>query len=227
MILTIPKKDREGLQRLFDLSSSGWGNLFDGVKKTTPVLPISTFSKNLAENLSADVEDIRYIVGILTILISLVEDYPGTEEQLFEHLHNAIKDPDGPALEPSKKEWELFRENISKLYSDAGPIGLITKARDVTYEEERLLVDTRIITDLRPVYKTEIGDMPEAFVVTHSLKIVTQESGRIKELYYALNSDDLNDLELMIKRARKKEQSLKRIAEKVKIPYIPDGNVSD
>jgi len=78
-------------------------------------------------------------------------------------------------------------------------------------QDERLLLQAQIFTDLRPVFGEKISGPPYAMVVTQSLKLTYYESptGSPKEIYIALDSKDIKDMKATLERAEEKALRLK------------------
>jgi hypothetical protein len=75
-------------------------------------------------------------------------------------------------------------------------------------DHQSILEDAKIVTDLRPVFDKP-GERPLGAIITHTLKIVHHESGEHKELFFALDADDVLNLKRIAERALEKMSSLK------------------
>src|SRR6185437_9861138 len=86
------------------------------------------------------------------------------------------------------------------------------KAKELQIEAEHAFCDSRILTDLRPVFGSNVSDSPEAMIIVHTLKIGYHDSRSQKhrEMYIALDADDINNLAEVLKRAQDKGKSLKK-----------------
>ena len=70
--------------------------------------------------------------------------------------------------------------------------------------------DSKILTDLRPVFGDDAQRPPSAAIITHTLKIDYHGTNRKhQEFYVTLDADDLNTLASAIQRARQKASSLR------------------
>jgi hypothetical protein len=86
------------------------------------------------------------------------------------------------------------------------------KAWGLQTEHERTFCDARIVTDLRPVFGTNIAEGPRGFVINHILKLGFHSQGhenRHEDIYVALDADDLDTMEQVILRAKAKGKSIK------------------
>ena len=74
--------------------------------------------------------------------------------------------------------------------------------------------------DLRPVFRTDLGERPPAFVVVHNLKVGYRESGEYREFFVALDTLDVHALKEALDRALEKEKSLRTIADKCNLNLL-------
>ena len=80
-------------------------------------------------------------------------------------------------------------------------------ARDLAYDRERILINTDIETDVRPIFD---DDKFKGLVIVHTLKIDFVENGKDENTtYLALDKDDMDKLEKLIHRAKLRESSLR------------------
>lgn len=104
-----------------------------------------------------------------------------------------------------------FEERLSSLLASKSLNVLEAKARELKMQDERLMIEARVVTDLRPVFDKEIGDASLGMIITHSLKIRFVESGSdmYRDMYFAMDADDIRNLKTAIERAERKINALK------------------
>ena len=94
------------------------------------------------------------------------------------------------------------------------PIRKFAKALDLRNAYERILLKSRIVSDIRPVFDDEeIGDV-DAAMVNHSLQLKLRVGDDESDLHIALDVDDLTSLKKQIERALEKESAARRFIEK-------------
>jgi len=106
----------------------------------------------------------------------------------------------------SESEKPDFAEKLIKLLGISG-IERSGKIEQLKTDYQNILEDVKILTDLRPVFDKP-GDRPTGFIIVHTLKIVHHESGEHKELFFALEGDDVLTLKHTAERALEKMASL-------------------
>jgi hypothetical protein len=124
-----------------------------------------------------------------------------------EELRKNLKDP----ARLTKRLFALL--NISALENSA-------KALDLVNDYQNVLFDSRVITDIRPVFGHNVEEAPVGVVVMHNLKLEHIDGRTRKTFYIALDDEDVMELIEKLRRAQKKGRSLSRILEAAKIVQI-------
>ncbi|MCY4661002.1 MAG: hypothetical protein OXF93_14480 [Acidobacteria bacterium] len=102
-----------------------------------------------------------------------------------------------------------LRERLAKL-TQSQAMEFHAKARSLQQDRENTYCRARIITDLRPVFGSDVRQSPKAVLVTHMLRITYHHGGhgRLRDLFLTLRTEDLDRLSELIERARQKAGSL-------------------
>jgi hypothetical protein len=117
---------------------------------------------------------------------------------------------------------DLTRDRLARLLA-LDSLNLIdAKAKELQSEAERTFCDTRIVTDLRPVFGSNVAGSPDAMIIVHTLKIGYHDAGdqKHKEMYFALDTDDIGKLAEALRRAQDKTKALKAKMDSVGIPTV-------
>jgi hypothetical protein len=112
---------------------------------------------------------------------------------------------------------ERLEENLRTILS-IKPLIASAKALDLLSERDKVLLGTRILSNIRPVFDDDLTAPFLASVVTHSLKITVRgASSGAETIYLSLDTQDLKDLRDTIDRAILKANS---IASKLNEPGV-------
>jgi hypothetical protein len=111
---------------------------------------------------------------------------------------------------------------IVELFSLTNEFGLSMRANNLLAQHERNYLNSRIISDIRPVFaEDEITEVPKGAVISHALKIEYMEGfDRRKEFFVGLDESELKEIKVVIERAEEKAKSLREMIAKSKVPYI-------
>jgi len=109
-----------------------------------------------------------------------------------------------------------FKESIEELLSNFEKSNVSTTIKGISliYDRERLIIEKKIYTDLRPIYGNDKGENSlkiKAESVMLNLHITFRNSNNNSEqIIFAMDEKDLNDLEKEINRAKSKLSTLKK-----------------
>lgn len=99
---------------------------------------------------------------------------------------------------------------------------LSAAALDLAYDFASLLMGTRILTDIRPIYD-DSGDEIKGAVVSHTLRIFYDSRAGESELSLTLDLSDIEVLKAQCERALRKMKSAEQLLLKAKIPMFVTG----
>jgi hypothetical protein len=172
-------------------------------------------SDDLAERLSRDLKLPRGLThGITRGLLSiyLTRENQPIEEFLDKDVFLSLKRAEVFSEEKTNEQWKKLRSFLITALSLESTIGATAKAGPVLTQHERIFIGARIMTDLRPIYRADLSEKPDAALIVHMLKVSQRDYyGQKKDLYFALDSNDIALMKEVIERAEKKEETLKRI----------------
>jgi hypothetical protein len=145
--------------------------------------------------------------GIVRALISLNVTRTHTDVEIDEFVDDVIRSLDFKEVAPSQS-----KERLTKLLSSE-PISTNVKALQLQQDHERLFLRSRIFTDARPVFGTDVKNAPVTILITHMLKLSYYEEGEARDFYVALDAEDIANLKDALARAEDKAASLTKTFE--------------
>jgi hypothetical protein len=168
--------------------------------------------KELAAQVSAlvtktDAKEIRNIVEVLTSLRQLRSRTNASAEKVARDVYDALQAEEGsPGL---GERADQLKVRLGKSLALETLDILTSKAKELQTDAERIFCEARILTDLRPVFGQEV-DSPKAMIVVHALKLAYHDgaTGRLEEIFVALDDEDVRRLKLVAERAERKSKSL-------------------
>jgi hypothetical protein len=121
-------------------------------------------------------------------------------------------DVDGAASKDSALSIsaDVLKERLTRLLAIESLNLLDAKAKELQLEAEHTFCDARIITDLRPGFGSNVSDPPGAMIIVHTLKLGYHDSlsQAHREMYLAVDADDVAKLAEVLKRAEEKSKAL-------------------
>lgn len=116
-------------------------------------------------------------------------------------------------------ELPAFKERLTRLLT-MDSVSVAAKAEYLKLEYERRFCTARILTDARPIYGADPSKAPSAAMIMHTLRIsYHDDTSQLREVYIAMDNDDVTTLRDLLIRAEAKAKSLESVftAAKVKV----------
>jgi len=211
----IPEGQYEGFENLLLIEESTFKDIMDGLSLvqfvSSPIKLAETVSKIKSLPEQDDIQSIFYSVGGL--IFFLEKNF--NVEQIVEDVCSIIERED--IIEDFTEGQKLILSNRLNLLLKSEQLYYAAKSIGLKAEYNNVFIQSRIVTDIRPIFSLNIDETPKAGMVIHNLHIHYRgEEIMHKDIYFALDSDDIAALKELILRAEKKEISLKGIFEKSK-----------
>jgi hypothetical protein len=210
--LNLPEQHRAALVKVRALPEAV-------VRQLTTALgtvPPSAKKAEAVRAVSPHVPDIEAcdLEGILGLLYSLYQAKAYLERPLPDFISELCSAMDAEGIPELRlgSDRAVFQDRMRALLS-VEPLEVLAKAYALQREHEKIFCDARIFTDLRPVFGARTDDPAIGAFVAHTLKIVYHVAGGHRELYCALDAEDLAKLKAVVERAISKANSLARLLE--------------
>lgn len=117
-------------------------------------------------------------------------------------------------------ELSSVKIELNRLLNTNKALILSVKGEELAFNRERLLNETRILTDVRPVFGENGSEEIKASVLLHTLRLTFYQNNSKAIEYFALDDTDLEQLKVQIERAQKKRKSVEEMLKKQSIKLI-------
>ncbi len=207
-ITAIPDRYRPGLAKIKDLPAETVSAITVALSK----VPVSSIKEMTAAAETAGALSTADAEAIITALRSLYMLRASSESSVPEFvsiLIGAMQVSGRKDLAVSDEDKPRLTEKLTSLLS-SGSLELASKIEQLKLDHPSIFHDAKIMSDLRPVF-AEPTDPPIGYIIGHTLKIISHEHGAHKELYFALDLEDINTLKKIAERAEQKASSLKAV----------------
>jgi hypothetical protein len=214
-LLMIPERYERGLVQIKRLQDSDVQHLLRALGDATATntqREIATLLEPALPLLTA--ADIKALVDALYSLYVARAKTEITAVRFVSELLNAIRQSTNKDIATSDPE-EVSR--LTKTLTDLLSVpALSTKAKAYALRTDfaNTFCDSKIITDLRPVFDTDVKDEPAGAVITHTLKLEYHHCGKHTEIHIALEKPDIENLLTTLKRAQDKAVTLSSVTAK-------------
>lgn len=112
---------------------------------------------------------------------------------------------------------ETLQNRLERLSSLENVITSV-KASFLMAERDKLLLSSRVVSDLRPILEDDLSN--PAMLILNTLKLEYQKDGEKQSAYIGLDKQDIADLIAQLERAQRKANSLGQILKQSQIRVI-------
>ena len=197
---------------VFELIWSSPNEYIESINKGIKSLPHSMIPSKMVESIASEInvdgDDLGDILKIIYSLSLLRKEDDLDKESVIEAIVESLKETDNLFFKEIT-EWDSLKEKLLSLMQFEDVVSLGFKALLLSMDFDKLYVDSKIITEIRPVFEdnSELGLANS--IITHSLKIEYHFSDDThQKIFITLDSENLQELKQQIVRAEKKEQQL-------------------
>jgi hypothetical protein len=221
MILPLDKDDIAAIKKIKDLSDVSLKQLLAALRSGLIVPDWEDTAKKIAPKVpSVRPDDLTNILEGLSTLCRIREIAGVMPSKFLSDLMDDVRNMKGTGWHLTEESLRAIRERFDNLLN-VEPFVILSKAAGLQREGDHLYCDSRILSDLRPVFGKEVG-RPAGAVITHTLRLGYHEGaeGDHKELYVVLDSDDLESLIYTLNRAQAKDKALRELLAEAKLPNL-------
>jgi hypothetical protein len=216
----IPERYRPGIQKLISSDQADLDLLIKVLQKQTPTLNTEDLAAEIAkkvQNFNSD--DIKDIIESLVALYSFRSLNRLSEQEVIENIVD-LHQSNAKILGVSENNRK-YTEDLLKLFLNIGGVlDIASKAVSVMLSHENLFISSHVLTDIRPVFETKVIEKPACAVIIHTIKFEYRNDGEIKEVFFAMDVNDIGQLREQLDRADQKADALIRMLEKSEVHYL-------
>jgi hypothetical protein len=218
----IPEQHVEPLVVLRDLPDDAFQRLVEALRSEPPV----TTRDELEERVRSAVPELSDKAAQVIEVLYSIDLLRASRGSTASEMAAALRDARG--LPGDDEERRRLGERLAQSLAIPN-LGLVAKAIELFFANERNVQSVRIVSDLRPIFGDDPTMQPVAALVTHVLQIAfwRPTGGPTETLHFALEDDDLRMLEKAVSRAQAKSNTLTEFAEKAGLLRANPRNASD
>lgn len=220
--LSIPRQYEEALTKVGRLSEESTQELLAALRKTPNTISPSSLSSAVAAQVDTiAASDVEEIVPALLSLYSLRAHSEAAISDIVGGVVQAMGEGGLEGLGPPPEERTRFEDRLAELLS-VSQLNETARAGRLLLENEHSFQETRVVTDIRPVFDLENPEAPpKGALIVHMLKIVYRtDNNTTKDFFVALDTKDVRVLLEQLERANAKAESLKPVLKAAGMDYI-------
>jgi hypothetical protein len=206
----------EGLEDLSEVAE--FANQLDRVQEIWRSLGISPSPTELDEAtskaLNIDLSRTRKLRRGLTSLWTLLQATRLSPQELFDSLTLSMKSSASEEWYGKHiKQWTEAREQIlrSLAYGQQDETTAVrSKTQELAFLRENVLLSCRLITEMRPIFNKAADKVANNILTTSLVVRYRSSDSQTKEIFFALDADDLDDLRGQCERAERKIATIEK-----------------
>ena len=222
--ISVPDSYQSGVIALLQVSDYEYSNLLSALKDAKPALLVRGLVTQIAPKVdgvkSRDIRDIfESLVAMYAVRarldISVGDFAKGVSDGI-----NDFEETEGIVF--SEEDKNRLAQRLTELLGIEKPLGITSKANDVMIEQDRYFCSARILTDVRPIFQSDLTSVPTEAVIVHNLKITYHQDRQHKEFFVAMDSEDIQALKSAIERAELKSRTAKFMLDKANVLLLDE-----
>lgn len=208
-LIPFPDSYWGGLQKLAALSDEAFVKFASALDKISAIIKPRRMTERIAEHVpDLPLEDVRDIVYVVMALHSVRLSNNMKVDQFINDVRETI-DRSGRKLSEDTNKNILLQRIVSVLSNKS--LLVAAKATQVQRQHGSVFGNSRILTDMRPIFSDDEPMKLEGALLVHIMKFTYfGDSGDMKEFYLALDSDDLKDIRKDLDKAEEKAKILRQ-----------------
>ena len=226
--MTLLSDYQNGIKLLLAIEDGSFQLLLTALEAESPSLN----SDKLFQSISLSIQNIdsAVLANIIEILKSFYDFQSSRKldnnDAIDQIIASCIED-DSLAEVFDESSKILFRERLISIFDSANSLSFAYKILNVTRDQERLFLESRILTDIRTIFRSDSDlSVPLGATITQMLKIEYFESNQRKEFFVALEPTDIEQLYDQINRAKQKANSLESMLKNANIGYLDINSIA-
>jgi hypothetical protein len=211
----IPDAYKSGIRVIIALSDENLSNVIKAFKEASVVLNVREFNQKITDEIDfLQPVEAKSLVDALGSLYELRLDLDISSEEFVDEVVSVTTEDTENPLELSLENVDKFKERLYQLLNIES-LSLRTKAANLIVDNQNIFRDAKLISDIRPVFGTDVEDLPVGTVLVHTLKIDYIENEFPKSFHIALDDKDVEKLITLLKRTQLKAESLRKLVKSV------------
>ncbi len=211
--LNIPERSREGLSKLLSLDAGLLDRLVVTLERQSPNVKIIINPSAVVTVSGIDKGDLEKILRAVGALYMVYSSADVPLDTFITDVSEAIEGFDTEVQSAQSKDRLRRVLGVGSLASSSKALTLLT-------DQERTLHGVKILTDVRHAFQPDPEKEPYGAVIFNVLKLTYHEGDQHKDIYIALDGDDLAGLRTALDRAEAKIKTLRGRLDAAGIVYL-------
>ena len=222
----IPQQYQFGITLIIKIDEPLFNRLLSAITEVHPFVDIDSLVLEISPKIEeVSINDLQEILKAIHSIYSLRIQGNLKNTEIITGLINAVSSDD-TFSQLSAEELAHFEQRLTKLLAIDGSISISSQALILLQEYDSIFLNSRIITDVRPIFKAETKEEIAGALVVHTLKIAYQDASGSKEFYVALDSSDVKKLQEQLSQSLIEAKVIQAMLNKADVIYLDPNSSS-
>jgi hypothetical protein len=217
-IFQVPEEYLTGLEKLATLDDEVIENILQSLETaplTFDIQEIALFAKNQH---GIDATETSEVLSFIASLYSFGRNEYISFDVIVDALGKSLENE--TPIKLSTVEISKIRSRLMIFLNTSSSLKITYEASTLFPEHENILSDSRLLTDIRPIFKEEISTGVSGLLISHVLRLKYENISGSQEIFLSLRSSDIEQLIEELQESLTKELTLKQTFEKNNIPCL-------
>jgi len=222
----IPQQYQFGITLIIKIDEPLFNRLLSAITEVHPFVDIDSLVLEISPKIEeVSINDLQEILKAIHSIYSLRIQGNLKNTEIITGLINAVSSDD-TFSQLSAEELAHFEQRLTKLLAIDGSISISSQSLILLQEYDSIFLNSRIITDVRPIFKAETKEEIAGALVVHTLKIAYQDASGSKEFYVALDSSDVKKLQEQLSQSLIEAKVIQAMLNKADVIYLDPNSSS-
>jgi hypothetical protein len=222
----IPQQYQFGITLIIKIDEPLFNRLLSAITEVHPFVDIDSLVLEISPKIEeVSINDLQEILKAIHSIYSLRIQGNLKNTEIITGLINAVSSDD-TFSQLSAEELAHFKQRLTKILAIDGSISISSQALILLQEYDSIFLNSRIITDVRPIFKAETKEEIAGALVVHTLKIAYQDASGSKEFYVALDSSDVKKLQEQLSQSLIEAKVIQAMLNKADVVYLDPNSSS-
>lgn len=212
--MRIPESHLRILEKFIRVPSEQQNLILQKFSEISPAITLKSIEEIIMKELNYEQKDSQDFIRFLLNFYINYFYYKRTIEEFNEEVVIPSFILSKSKLKIEEKDFDYIKSTSERILSLDKTIGIISKISYLSDENPNHYLKSHLITDLRYIFYSEPTEIPDYALIIHTLKVNYFSNKKLQEIFITLDCEDLKELKKNIKRAIKKEKSLRELCKR-------------
>jgi hypothetical protein len=201
LAISIPRHAYPDVVSLLKLSVEEFERLAAYLETAAPQPDVEDLAQDCAQKLSLDADVLERVFTFAISIDTLKRAMDKPEDEIVELVSKTLEQSDVNGFD--KSEWAERKTFLAKILRTDGVVEVMSKARELLYEFQSLLISSAVLTDVRHIYNSEATEVFGGLIL-HCLCLDYRENNEPRQIHLTMSDSDVDNLIKQLERSKSK-----------------------